>query len=130
MNGPIRGPPCPSSSRIFCVPSDAPTIDYRQLLEDERRQLQSKLSELGYGEGGGLDYDPNFADSSQVTAERGEAEVLAGQLRETLGEVAEALGRLENGSYGRCEVCGVAVEPARLEAMPATRFCIKHASRP
>ena len=112
------------------MPSDAPTIDYRQLLEDERRQLQSKLSELGYGEGGGLDYDPNFADSSQVTAERGEAEVLAGQLRETLGEVAEAIGRLENGSYGRCEVCGVTVEPARLEAMPATRFCIKHASRP
>jgi len=56
--------------------------------------------------------------------------VLAGQLRETLGEVAEAIGRLEKGSYGRCEVCGEAVEPARLEAMPATRFCIKHASRP
>ncbi len=112
------------------MPSDAPPIDYRQLLEDERRQLQSKLAELGYGEGGGLDYDPNFADSSQVTAERGEAEVLAGQLRETLGEVAQAIGRLENGSYGSCEVCGVAVEPARLEAMPATRFCIKHASRP
>ena len=79
---------------------------------------------------GGLDYDPNFADSSQVTAERGEAEVLAGQLRETLDEVALAIGRLEDGSYGRCEVCGVAIEPARLEAMPATRFCINHASRP
>jgi RNA polymerase-binding transcription factor DksA len=112
------------------VPSDAPTIDYRQLLEDERRQLQSELAELGYGDGGGLDYDPNFADSSQVTAERGEAEVLAGQLRETLGEVAQALGRLEDGSYGRCEECAVAIGPARLEAMPATRFCISHANRP
>jgi RNA polymerase-binding transcription factor DksA len=112
------------------VPSDAPTIDYRQLLEDERRQLQSELSELGHGEGGGLDYDPNFADTSQVTAERGEAEVLAGQLQETLDEVALALGRLEEGTYGTCEVCGVAVAPARLEAMPATRYCINHASRP
>ncbi len=112
------------------MPSDAPTIDYRQLLEDERRQLQSELSELGHGEGGGLDYDPNFADTSQVTAERGEAEVLAGQLQETLDEVALALGRLEEGTYGTCEVCGVAVAPARLEAMPATRYCINHASRP
>jgi DnaK suppressor protein len=112
------------------VPSDAPTIDYRQLLEFERRQLQSELSELGFGEGGSLDYDPNFADSSQVTAERGEAEVLAGQLRETLDEVALAIGRLENGNYGRCEECGVVIEPARLEAMPATRFCINHANRP
>ncbi len=82
------------------MPSDAPTIDYRQLLEDERRQLQSELSELGHGEGGGLDYDPNFADTSQVTAERGEADVLAGQLQETLDEVALALGRLEDGTYG------------------------------
>jgi DnaK suppressor protein len=112
------------------VPSDAPTIDYRQLLENERRQLQSELAELGFGEGSSLDYDPNFADTSQVTAERGEAEVLAGQLQETLDEVALAIGRLEDGSYGRCEVCGVVIEPARLEAMPATRFCINHASRP
>jgi DnaK suppressor protein len=112
------------------VPSDAPTIDYRQLLEDERRQLQSELSELGHGEGGGLDYDPNFADTSQVTAERGEADALAGQLQETLDEVALALGRLENGTYGVCEVCGVAIAPARLEAMPAARFCINHANRP
>jgi DnaK suppressor protein len=112
------------------VPSDAPPIDYRQLLENERRQLQSELSELGFGDGGGLHYDPNFADSSQVTAERGEAGVLAGQLQETLDEVALALGRLEDGSYGRCEVCGEAIQPARLEAMPAARFCIKHANRP
>jgi RNA polymerase-binding transcription factor DksA len=112
------------------VPSDAPTIDYRELLENERRQLQSELSELGFGDGGGLHYDPNFADSSQVTAERGEAGVLAGQLQETLDEVALAIARLEEGSYGRCEECGVTVEPARLEAMPATRFCINHANRP
>jgi RNA polymerase-binding transcription factor len=111
------------------VTSDAPTIDYRELLEGEMQRLQAELSELGFGEGGGLHYDPNFADSSQVTAERGEAEVLAGQLRESLDEVAQALARLEDGSYGTCEVCGEAINPARLEAMPATRFCIKHANR-
>jgi RNA polymerase-binding transcription factor DksA len=112
------------------VPNDAPTIDYRQLLEDERRQLLAELAELGFGEGGGLAYDPNFADSSQVTAERGEAGVLAGQLQDTLDEVASALVRLEDGTYGRCEVCGETIGPARLEAMPATRYCINHAIRP
>jgi DnaK suppressor protein len=111
------------------VPSDAPTIDYRQLLESEKGQLQAELAELGFGDGGGLDYDPNFADSSQVTAERGEAEVLALQLRETLDEVALAIARLEEGTYGRCEACGDPIAPARLEAMPAARFCINHANR-
>ncbi len=65
-----------------------------------------------------------------MTAERGEAEALAGQLKETLDEVALALARLDDGTYGMCEVCGVAIAPARLEAMPATRFCINHANRP
>ncbi|HXW38720.1 MAG TPA: TraR/DksA C4-type zinc finger protein [Acidimicrobiales bacterium] len=111
------------------MPSDAPPIDYRQLLEAEQQQLRAELAELGFGDGGGLTYDPNFADSSQVTAERGEAEVLAGQLQESLREVARALDRLEAGSYGRCEVCGEEIQPARLEAMPATRFCINHANR-
>ncbi len=109
--------------------SDAPTIDYRLLLEGELERLQSELSELGYGDSGSLHYDPNFADSSQVTAERGEAEVLAGQLRESLDEVVQALVRLEEGSYGACEVCGQPISSARLEAMPATRFCINHANR-
>ncbi len=109
--------------------SDAPPVDYRQLLENEQRQLRAELAELGFGDGGGLTDDPNFADSSQVTAERGEAEALAGQLQESLREVARALDRLEAGSYGRCEVCGEEINPARLEAMPATRFCIKHANR-
>lgn len=111
------------------MPSDAPTIDYRHLLEEERAQLLSQLAELGYGEAGGLSYDPNFADSSQVTAERGETEVLAGQLQDTLAEVAHALDKLGEGSYGACEVCGQPIAPARLEAMPATRFCINHANR-
>ena len=107
------------------VPPDAPTIDYRQLLEQERSQLQSELAELGPG----LHYDPNFADSSQVTAERGEAEVLAGQLRESLDEVARALTGSRTGATGDARSAAQPIEPARLEAMPATRFCINHASR-
>ena len=112
------------------APTDATTTDYRGLLQMEQEQLRAELSELGFDDGRtGLDYDANFADTSQVTAERGEAEALAGKLKETLEEVAAAITRLDEGTYGSCEVCGVAVNPARLEAMPATRFCIDHANR-
>jgi RNA polymerase-binding transcription factor DksA len=111
------------------VPSDAPTVDYRTLLEEERAQLRSQLSEMGFGDDDGPAYDPNFADLSQVTAERGEAEALGGQLQETLGDVAHALAKLDDGSFGTCEDCGQPIDPARLEAMPATRYCINHAAR-
>ncbi len=112
--------------------ADAPAdtdIDYRGLLEAERADLRAQLAELGFGEEGGLKYDPNFADTSQVTAERGEAEALAGQLREALAEVEAAIGRLEKGTYGYCERCGQPISPARLEAKPAARRCIACASK-
>ncbi|MHB1555102.1 MAG: TraR/DksA family transcriptional regulator [Acidimicrobiales bacterium] len=112
--------------------ADAPAdtdIDYRGLLEAERADLRAQLAELGFGEEGGLKYDPNFADTSQVTAERGEAEALAGQLREALAEVEAAIGRLEKGTYGHCERCGQPISPARLEAKPAARRCIACASK-
>ena len=109
--------------------NDAPTVDYRALLEEERAQLRDKLAELGFGDGGGLSYDANFADSSQVTAERGEAETLALQLREALAEVEHALDKLSQGTYGLCESCGKPIAPARLEAKPAARLCIDCASK-
>lgn len=108
--------------------SDATTADQRVALTEERDELRHRLDELGFGDRGGLEYDANFADSSQVTAERGEAEALANNLKETLTEVEHALAKLDDGTYGTCENCGKPIAPARLEAMPAARFCIDCAS--
>jgi DnaK suppressor protein len=111
------------------VPDNQPTAEARDLLQEERSDLLSKLEELGGNEGSELTYDSNFADSSQVTAERSEAEALVNSLRETLEDVERALAKLEEGTYGRCESCGREINPVRLEAMPAARYCIDCASR-
>jgi DnaK suppressor protein len=103
--------------------SEVTSVAARALLEAERDSLRAELAELG-----GMDYDANFADTSQVTAERGETEALANSLRESLEEVERALGKLDDGSYGKCEECGEDIAAARLEAMPAARYCITHAS--
>jgi DnaK suppressor protein len=108
--------------------TDATTADLRSLLEQERDSLRAQLSELGYGVIG-VDYDSNFADSSQVTAERGEAEALATKLQQTLAEVEHALGKVDDATYGSCETCGKAIGAPRLEAKPAARYCIDCASR-
>jgi len=110
--------------------SDATTSDQRAQLEQERDELRQRLADLGFADGGtGLEYDGNFADSSQVTAERGEAEALANTLRETLAEVEHALAKFDDGTYGVCEGCGNRIAAPRLEAMPAARFCIDCASK-
>jgi len=43
-----------------------------------------------------------------------------------LGDVEAALERLESGTYGTCEACGGPIEGTRLEALPATRYCVGH----
>ena len=110
------------------MPSEAALADLRAALDEERAQLRHQLADLGFGDDGGLAYDQNFADSSQVTAERGEAEALANSLKETLAEVEHALAKLDSGEYGRCERCGEPITEARLEAKPAARLCINCAS--
>ena len=110
------------------MPADASTVDYRALLEEERADLLAKLEELGLGSAG-LTYDSNFADSSQVTAERGEVEALGATLREALGEVERALRKLADDQYGVCEDCGEPIDPLRLEAKPAARYCINCAAK-
>ena len=100
----------------------------RSDLTAERDHLEAQIASLEPGHGAASpDFDDNFADSGQVAAEQGENKVLASQLRTELDEVDRALAKLEEGTYGACEACGEAISSARLEAMPAARFCIDHA---
>ena len=102
----------------------------RDELIAERDHLVTQLQQLGRAPGTSeLDFDEGFADSGQVTAERGEVDALAGSLGENLAEIEAALVKLENGTYGQCEDCGAAIAPARLEAMPSARLCITCASK-
>lgn len=98
----------------------------RNQLDTERADLARQLGELST-DGAALDSDENFADSAQVAAEHVENRTLAAQLQDQLDDVEAALGRIDEDSYGTCEVCGKVIGAARLEAMPSTRFCIDHA---
>jgi DnaK suppressor protein len=100
--------------------------ELRAQLEGERGRLRAQIVVLDPSHAS-LDYDEGFADSGQVAAELGENKALLASLRDQLADVENALAKLDKGTYGQCEVCGAAIADARLEAMPATRFCIQHA---
>jgi DnaK suppressor protein len=44
--------------------------------------------------------------------------------RGKLKKLEAALQRMEEGTYGVCEVCGQAIEPERLAALPTATLCI------
>jgi len=98
------------------------TATPRVVLEEERDRLSTQLAQLL-----GEDHDPNFADRGEVAAELGEAHALADLLRDQLAHVERALARIDDGSYGSCEVCGGPIAAARLEALPSATVCIAHA---
>ena len=107
--------------------SETDTSNLRADLEAERGDLERRLTELTADGSAAPDFDENFADSAQVAAEQGENLSLAASLRDQLGDTVVALAKLDAGTYGTCEVCGEAIAPARLEAVPTARVCIAHA---
>ena len=100
----------------------------RQALETERDHLQVQISDLKIADTNS-DFDDNFADSAQVAAEMGENRALYESLCEQLDAVETALGRMDEGTYGHCDMCNKPISEARLEALPMTTLCIDCASK-
>lgn len=107
--------------------TDIDVAKVRSVLEAQQADFQRQIDELDVTSVDAHEFDENFADSGQVAAEQGENLALAMQFRDQLGDVDLALAKLDAGTYGTCEVCGAAIGADRLEALPATRFCIDHA---
>jgi RNA polymerase-binding transcription factor DksA len=72
------------------------------------------------------DYDQHPADQGTETYEQELDETTDLILEEELKRVEEARHALEQGTYGKCVVCGDDIPPERLEAVPETIRCLKH----
>jgi DnaK suppressor protein len=105
----------------------------RKRLEEERTRLQGirdgiqreqddATSETG-GELSNIDQHPG--DSGTETFEMEKNVSLLEQVEDELDEIEAAFQRLKRGEYGRCQACGRPIGDERLEAMPATRFCVE-----
>ncbi len=66
------------------------------------------------------------ADVATETFEREKDFSILEQVEAELADVERALRRIDDGRYGKCEACGAEIGDDRLDAMPATRFCITH----
>jgi DnaK suppressor protein len=90
--------------------------------EGIQREQDDAISEAG-NELSSFDQHPG--DSGTETFEMEKNVSLLEQVDDELLEVEAAVQRLERGTYGTCQVCGRPIGDERLEAMPATRFCVE-----
>jgi DnaK suppressor protein len=65
------------------------------------------------------------ADAGSDAYDRDFALSLLSQEQDALYEIEEALKRIQNGTYGICEMSGKPIPHARLEAIPFARFTVE-----
>ena len=70
-------------------------------------------------------YSQHMADAGTDAYDRDWALSMLSQEQNALYEIEEAMNRIKKGLYGICELTGKPIEPARLEAIPWTRFTAK-----
>ena len=69
-------------------------------------------------------YDDHPADLASETFEREKDLALEGNIQDLLDKVNTALEKIEDGTYGLCDSCGVEINPNRLEALPWASLCL------
>lgn len=115
------------------------TKHFKQKLENEKKDLEQRLSEVGRK-------DPDQPRAWQPKAEIQEASsadenvvadtieslednnAILNTLEARYNDVKSGLDKIKHGSYGKCQVCGKEIEEDRLEANPAARTCKEHIS--
>jgi RNA polymerase-binding transcription factor DksA len=113
-------------------PHDAAFLtDARQRVERERQAAIDRFRELGVSPE--IDETAPRAGTAAVLDEGDEAQaserrdmtfMTRQRLAERINRLSAALERIAQGQYGRCAVCGGAIEPARLAALPETDTCV------
>jgi DnaK suppressor protein len=70
-------------------------------------------------------YSFHMADVATDTYDREFSLGLASSDRELLLEIADALKKIDEGTFGICEDCKLLITKVRLKAVPFTRLCVK-----
>ena len=101
---------------------------YKQRLLDLERTLSARIGrEAGQGRGEFIDSAHDAGDASVADAGASEEFAEVEHDADVLQQVRDALGRVADGTFGTCIVDGGPIEEPRLEAVPWTPYCLKHA---
>ncbi|HAG50787.1 MAG: RNA polymerase-binding protein DksA [Deltaproteobacteria bacterium GWC2_42_51] len=105
----------------------------KERLEFFKNLLNSKLEELVAGAGKAVttmsssreESFPDPTDRASHETDRNFLLRVKDRERKLIAKIQEALKRIDNGTYGICEICGEDISEKRLEARPVTTSCIK-----
>jgi RNA polymerase-binding transcription factor DksA len=84
------------------------------------RLEEEAISLIEDGEMGDVQFDDEGGEGDTMVVQRDLDRLLSGQARQSIGDIDEALARIEVGTYGYSVVSGKPIPRERLEAIPET----------
>lgn len=97
---------------------------FRAIFQDQRSKLQYSQTILNVEFNLQRDDMMDEGDMTTTELENGMRIRLRNREALFLKKINEALGRIQEGTFGECETCGDDIEAKRLEARPTTTHCV------
>ncbi|WP_109473913.1 TraR/DksA family transcriptional regulator [Ornithinimicrobium cavernae] len=103
-------------------------VEIRETLLAKEDDLLEQMARLTRPEQdqGAISFGKRVGDGTAMAVDRLTAVGAHDNLQDILDQVRRALLRLDEGSYGLCEVCGAQILPGRLEVRPWSTRCLEH----
>lgn len=105
--------------------------ELKEKLLEEKTKVQQDLGRIAKPSTSAGDYETNFSEigtdedeNASEVEEYADNLALENTLEKQLKDILEALERIENGTYGKCENCDAEIPLERLRAYPAAKTCI------
>ncbi|WP_031388233.1 RNA polymerase-binding protein DksA [Desulfonatronum thiodismutans] len=98
---------------------------FEKMLKDNIRDINQRGSDTLDDMTDNREVHADPADRATMETDRSFMLRLRDRERKLIPKIQEALGRIQNGSYGICEDCGDDISIERLKARPVTTLCIK-----
>ena len=91
---------------------------------DAERATAAALDLTDTGASQDIADEDGFGEGDTVNVERDRLTVIASDAQAKVVEIDAALSRVDEGTYGTCELCGNPIPEARLEALPEATLCV------
>ena len=96
-------------------------------LKATRDDLENRAAAIRAGANvpsGGISFGKRVGEGTSIAIERFADVAIHDQIIQQLAAVNAALVRVDEDTYGICEVCGRRIAPERLEAIPWAATCV------
>ena len=93
-------------------------------IHDQMGQLEARPDDQG-----SISFGKRIGEGTSMAVDRLAQVAVHDKLQVTRADVVRAMEKLDDGTYGRCDVCGEPIPEGRLEALPWAVLCVEDAAK-